>query len=148
MKKIFIQLFILFLIANLLFSCTPRIEMDVAQWGDHALIDNVKLFTLKADNQQLQEYYTNGQLTPARQKVYVSVGNAVVDAKAFTASMQIAAGTDLTKTGIEFYHQGTKIEPLNNAPIAGVINNFSAKQFVYRVYSADGTMHDWTIKIQ
>lgn len=148
MKKIFIHVFILLLMVNLLFSCKPRIEMDMAQWGDHALIGNVKLFTLKAEDQQLQEYFTNGLVTPALQRVYVSVGNAVIDTKAFTATIQTTTTVDLTKAGIEFYHQGTKIEPVNNAPIAGIMNNFSAKQFVYRVFSADGTTHDWTIIIK
>lgn len=148
MKKFFIHLFILLLAANIFSSCSPRIEMDMAQWGDHALIDNVKFFNLKAENHNLQEYYTNGQVTPARQRVYVSIGNAVIDAKAYTATIPITAGIDLAKIGIELYHQGTKIEPVNNAPIAGIIGNFTAKQFVYRVYSADGTIHDWTIKIQ
>ena len=148
MKKFFIHLFILFLIVNIFSSCSPRVEMDIAQWGDHALIDNVKIFNLKAEDHNLQEYYTNGQVTPARQRVYVSVGNAVIDTKSYTATIQISAGIDLTKVGIEFYHQGTKIEPINNAPIAGIIGNFTAKQFVYRVYSADGTIHDWNIKIQ
>jgi len=148
MKKFFIHLFIFFLIVNITSSCSPRIEMDMAQWGDHALIDNVRIFNLKAEDHNLQEYYTNGQVTPARQRVYVSVGNAVIDAKAFTATIQMAAGTDLTKVGIEFYHQGTKIEPLNSAPIAGIIGNFTTKQFVYRVYSADGTIHDWNVIIK
>jgi len=148
MKKNFMQLVILFLIVNIFSSCQPRVEMDMTQWGDHAFIDNVRIFNLKAENHNLQEYYTDGQVTPARQRVYVSVGNAVIDAKAYTATIQLTAGTDLTKVGIEFYHQGTKIEPLNNAPIAGILGNFTAKQFVYRVYSADGTIHDWTVIIK
>jgi len=148
MKKNFIQLVILFFTANIFSSCQPRVEMDMTQWGDHAFIDNVRIFNLKAENHNLQEYYTDGQVTPARQRVYVSVGNAVIDAKAYTAAIQLAAGTDLTKVGIEFYHQGTKIEPINNAPIAGILGNFTAKQFVYRVYSADGTIHDWTVIIK
>ena len=148
MKKNLIKLFILSLVVNLLFSCDPRIEMDLAQWGDHAKIDNVRIFTLNAADHQLQEYFTNGLTTPARQRVYVSVGNAVIDATTYTATISVNATANLSKVGIEFYHQGTKIEPLNGAPIAGILNDFSAKQFVYRVYSADGTIRDWTIIIK
>ena len=147
MKKIF-QIFIFSLVISSLFSCEPRIKMDMTQWGDHSLIDNVRIFTLNSQDQQLQEYFTNGMTTPARQRVYVSNGNAVIDAIASKATISVNATADITKVGIEFYHQGTRIEPLNGAPIAGILKDFSAKQFVYRVFSADGKVRDWTIIIK
>jgi len=147
MKNIFINVFVIIFMGSLFISCEPRIEMDLAQWGDHALIDNVQIFNIQMQDQQLQEYYTSGVLTPASKRIYVSVGNATIDLANFKATVKVPATVDLTKVGIEFFHKAMKIEPLNNAPIAGIINNFSAKQFVYRLESADGTTHDWTIII-
>ena len=147
MKNIFINLVILVFFGGLITSCNPRIEMDLEQWGDHAFIDNVQIFNIQTQDQQLQEYYTSGVVTPASRRIYVSVGNATVDMVNFTATVKVPASVDLTKVGIEFFHKAVKIEPLNNAPIAGILNDFSAKQFVYRLESADGTTHDWTIII-
>ncbi len=147
MKNTFINTFIVVLWGSLFFSCTPRIELDKAQWGDHALIDNVQIFNIQQQDQQLQEFYTSGVLTPASKRVYVSVGNAVIDLVNFKATVKVPSTVDLTKAGIEFFHKAVKIEPVNNAPIAGIIKDFSAKQFVYKLFSADGTTHDWTIII-
>lgn len=147
MKNIFVNLVIVVFLGSLITSCGPRIEMDLAQWGDHAFIDNVQIFNIQIQDQQLQEYYTSGVVTPASKRTYVSVGNAIIDQGNFTATVKVPATVDLTKVGIEFFHKAVKIVPMNNAPVAGIINDFSAKQFVYRVESADGTTHDWTIKI-
>jgi hypothetical protein len=147
MKNIFINAFIVVLSVSLFSSCSPRIEMDLAQWGDHAFIDNVQIFNIQMQDQQLQEYYTGAVITPASKRIYVSVGNATIDLVNYKATVKVPSTVDLTKVGIEFFHKAVKIEPLNNAPIAGLIKDFSAKQFVYRLASADGTTHDWTIII-
>ncbi len=147
MKNTFNILVILVFLGSLITSCNPRIEMDFAQWGDHAFIDNVQIFNIQMQDQQLQEYYTSGVVTPAIRRTYVSVGNATVDMINFTATVKVPSTVDLTKVGIEFFHKAVKIVPLNDAPVAGIINDFSAKQFVYRLESADGTTHDWTIII-
>ena len=147
MKNIFINVFIVVLLGSMFSSCNPGIEMDLEQWGDHALIDNVQIFNIQMQDQQLQEYYTSGVLTPASRRIYVSVGNATIDLVNFTATVKVPSTVDLTKVGIEFFHKAVKIVPINNAPVAGIINDFSAKQFVYKLVSADGTTHDWTIKI-
>ncbi len=147
MKNIFINIFIVVLLGSLFPSCEPRIEMDLEQWGDHALIDNVQIFNIQTQDQQLQEYYTSGVVTPASRRIYVSVGNATIDLVNYTATVKVPLTVDLTKVGIEFFHKAVKVEPVNNAPIAGILNDFSAKQFVYKLVSADGTTHDWTIKI-
>ena len=147
MKKAIIHIFIVALSTSFLFSCTPRVELNTAQWGDHALIDNVQIFNIQLQDQQLQEYYTSGVLTPASRRVYVSVGNAVLDLTNFKATVKVPSTIDLTKVGIEFFHKAVKIEPVNSAPIAGIVSDFSARQFVYKLYSADGTTHDWTIII-
>jgi len=147
MKNIFINIFIVVLLVGLFSSCEPRIEMDLEQWGDHALIDNVQIFNIQTQDQQLQEYYTSGVVTPASRRIYVSVGNAVIDLVNFTATVKVPLTVDLTKVGIEFFHKAVKVEPVSNAPVAGILNDFSAKQFVYKLISADGTTHDWTIII-
>ena len=147
MKKAFINIFVVILTTSLFFSCTPRVEMNMNQWGDHAIIENVQIFNIQLQDQQLQEYYTSGVLTPASRRTYVSIGNAVIDLVNFKATVKVPLTLDLTKVGIEFFHKAVKIEPLNGAPIAGIVKDFSAKQFVYKLYSADGTTHDWTIII-
>lgn len=147
MKNIFINIFIVVLLGSLFPSCEPRIEMDLEQWGDHALIDNVQIFNIQTQDQQLQEYYTSGVVTPASRRIYVSVGNATIDLVNFKATVKVPLTVDLTKVGIEFFHKAVKVEPINNAPVAGILNDFSAKQFVYKLVSADGTTHDWTIII-
>jgi hypothetical protein len=147
MKNTLLNIFFVALFGSLLFSCTKRIDMDYTQWGDHAFIDNVQIFNIQMQDQQLQEYYTSGVLTPASRRIYVSVGNAVIDSVNFKATVKVPATVDLTKTGIEFFHKAVKIEPVNGAPIAGIIKDFSSRQFVYRLFSADGTTHDWTIVI-
>jgi hypothetical protein len=147
MKNIFVNVIIVVFIGSLITSCNPRIEMDLEQWGDHALIDNVQIFNIQLQDQQLQEYYTSGVLTPASKRNYVSVGNATIDLVNYKATVKVPSTVDLTKVGIEFFHKAVKIMPVDNAPVAGIINDFSAKNFVYRLVSADGTTHDWTIVI-
>lgn len=147
MKNTFKNIFTVVLFGSLFFSCTKRIDMDFNQWGDKAIIDNVQIFNIQLQDQQLQEYYTSGVLTPASRRSYVSVGNAVIDLVNFKATVKVPVTVDLTKVGIEFFHKAVKIEPVGGAPIAGIINDFSGKQFVYKLYSANGVTHDWTIII-
>ena len=144
MKRI-IKYFLSSLFLFSVFSCAPRIELDLTQWGDHAFLTNVQIFTLQVDNQQLQEYFINGALTPSIRRVVASTGNAVIDPTSFTATVKVPVSVDITRAGIIFYHQADKIEPLNNSPIAGIIADLSAESFSYKVISADGTTHDWTI---
>ncbi|MCU0398929.1 MAG: hypothetical protein MUC73_12605 [Cyclobacteriaceae bacterium] len=148
MKQSFINIFIVALIGIQFIACKPRIDMDLAQWGDKAIIDNVRIFNIQLQDQQLQEYYTSGVLTPASRRTYVSTGNAIIDLANFKATVTVPSTIDLTKTGIEFFHRAVNIEPVNGAPIAGIINDFSAKQFVYKVYSADGVTREWTVIIK
>lgn len=147
MKKFFNSIFIVALVGILFASCKPRITMDFDQWGNKAIIDNIQIFNIQLQDQQLQEYYTSGVLTPASRRTYVSIGNAVIDLPNFTATVRVPASIDLTKVGIEFFHKAVKIEPLNGAPIAGIIKDFSARQFVYKVYSANGVTREWKVII-
>ncbi|WP_372774764.1 hypothetical protein [Mangrovibacterium sp.] len=147
MKNIIQLGFILFMLASL-YSCEPRIEMDMAEWGDHAYINNVQLFKLETkDGVKLEEYYVDETTVTGTRQITVSSGTAVIDDVNFTATVTLKAGESFTGIGFLFYHYGTKVEPLNGAPVAGIINDLSAASFQYRVYSADGTTHDWTINI-
>lgn len=146
MKRNIIYLLII-AFAGLLFSCDPRIDFDEGQWGDTAFITNVNIFTLQADEHELQEYYENGTLTPAHRRLFVSSGNAVIDDVNFTATVTVPASQDITRAGIVIYHQSVRVEPVGSSPIAGILADLSSKEFVYKLVSADGTTHDWTIKI-
>tara|TARA_R110002050_G_scaffold300717_3_gene471831 strand:- start:8204 stop:8650 length:447 start_codon:yes stop_codon:yes gene_type:complete len=138
---------VIVLFAGILFSCDPRIDFDEGQWGDTALITNVNIFTLQADEHELQEYYENGTLTPARRRLFVSSGNAVIDNDNFIATVTVPASQDITRAGIVIYHQSVRVEPVGGSPIAGILADLSSKEFVYKLVSADGTTHDWTIRI-
>ncbi len=133
--------------AGTLFSCEPRIDFDEGQWGDTAIITNVNIFTLQGDEHQLQEYYENGILTPARRRLFISTGNATIDNENFIATIAVPASQDITRAGIVIYHQSVRVEPVGSSPVAGILADLSAKEFVYKLVSADGTTHDWTIKI-
>lgn len=148
MKNIKIQFGFFLLIVLSLYSCDPRIEMDMDQWGDNAFINNVQLFKLETkDGVKLEEYYVDGTTVTGTRRVTVSSGTAVIDEANYTATVTLKAGESFEYIGLLIYHYGTKVEPLNGAPVAGVINDLSDGAFQYRVYSADGTTHDWTIYI-
>lgn len=146
MKKVIIIFVILSQV--ILMSCEPRIEMDMAAWGDQAFIENVQLFKLDIkDDVKLQEWYENETLVTGVRQITISAGIAVIDTESFTATVKLMAGESLNMVGIKFWHKATLIEPLNGSPKAGTVNDFSARTFTYRLYSADGTEHDWTVNI-
>ncbi|MDX9881441.1 MAG: hypothetical protein RBS73_05205 [Prolixibacteraceae bacterium] len=147
MKK-FTKYFLASISFLLLISCEPRMELDMEQWGDHAFLTNVQVFTLQENEHQLQEYYESGMLTPARRRVIISTGNAVIDQTAFTATVTVPAATNISRAGLIFYHEAEKIEPQDGSPIAGIITDLSLSgNLTYRVISADGTTHDWKVII-
>lgn len=146
MKRIIL---LLTLSVIVLISCKPRIEMDMEQWGDHAFIENVQLFKLDIDDSvKLQEWYENQTLVTGVRQITVSDGTAEIDNDNFIANVKVKSGESVARVGILFWHKATKIEPLDGAPTAGIINDFSSGTFKYRLYSADGTTHDWTINIE
>ena len=145
MKKLII--FIL-LVTGILTSCEPRIGLDNGQWGDHAFLTNVQLFKLDINEDfKLVEWYKNEDPMTGVRRIIISEGNAVIDNDNFTATVKLKAGESLVGAGLIFYHYGTLIEPQGNAPKAGIANDLSARNFTYKVHSADGTQHDWTIII-
>lgn len=139
-------LFIL-VIMGIISSCEQRIEMDLGQWGDHAHIDNVQVFKLFTEEAQLSEYYLFGELTPGVQIAYISQGKAVIDSVAFTATVQLRAGENLTEAGIQIWHKADMVEPIGDTPVAGIVTNLTGKELKYRLTSANGVQHDWTITI-
>lgn len=132
-------------------SCEPRIEMDMEQWGDHAYIDNVEIVKLEIDDEaKLQEYYQNETpltITGVR-NIIISNGTAVIDSANFIAKVKIKAGESLKYSGVRIYHKGMAVEPIQGTPKAGIVTDLSEKTLVYRLKSADGSSHDWTIKIE
>lgn len=120
-----------------------RVELDDTVWGDQAFITGAVLFKYTVVTNQLgyNEPVTGYQNTG------ISTTSNVVDKNNATVTIVAAKGTDITKMGIRFTHFAEKIEPLDGAPTAGVISDFSKGKFMYRVFSANGVVRDWTIYI-
>lgn len=125
-------------------SCLkPRVELDQGAWGDNAFITNAVLFEYVEVTNDL------GYGTPVTGYQTKNIGTTsnVVDRDNATITIIAQKGTNLNKIGIRFSHYGTKIEPLDGAPTAGVISDFSKGYFRYKVYSADGTTREWKLMI-
>jgi hypothetical protein len=139
MKKILL----LIAISVFAYSCNQRIELDEGQWGTFADITTagVVLFQWKLDNVTLAEGNVQGAKS---ESITLSV---TVDATTLTATTKVKTGVDLTKAACYIYHNGKKVEPLNGAPVPGVVSDYSAKQFMYRIFSADGVYKDWKLVI-
>lgn len=137
------KLYFLLLIFPLAFSACmkPRVELDDTMWGDNANITTAVLFKYEEVKNQLGY----DEVVTGYQDVGISTSSNVVDKAQATIKIVAVKGTDLTKIGIRFSHYAKKIEPVNGAPAAGIISDFSKGQFVYRLHSADGTVRDWTI---
>ena len=146
MKKIIL---IIILFASIFMSCEPRIGLDYEEWGDNAYLTNVQLFKLDIkEDFHLVEWYKNEDPMTGVRRIIISDGNAVIDNDNFTATVKLKDGESLVGAGLLFYHYGTLIEPLGDAPKAGIANDLTTKSFTYRVHSADGSQHDWTIIIE
>lgn len=147
MKSIIIKPSLLSLLVIFCFSCGPRIELDLTRYGDTAFLLDARLFYLEQADRQVWE--GNGTVVGAR-RVFISEGAAAIDNNNFTATITIDSTNTsfLNEAGIIFTHRAERIEPLNGAPKAGVPANFTESPFEYRVYSADGTTHDWMIDIE
>ena len=132
-------------------SCQPRIDMDMDQWGDHAYIDNVEIIKLDIDDEaKLNEYYhseTPIAVTGVRNLI-ISNGKCAIDSTEFVATVKLKAGEDLKYTGLKIYHKGVMVKPIGNTPKAGIVTDLSERKFKYRLSSADGSKHDWTIIIE
>lgn len=127
-------------------ACEPRIELDEGQWGDHAYIDNVLLFTLDEEEHRLNEWHTDSLLSEGIRRKILDT-NTEIDSLNAVAKVTVPEGADLTQVGIMFSHRSKKIEPLENAPVAGYPDDFTGGPFKYRLISADGSKRDWVIQI-
>lgn len=130
--------------AIFLLACDPRIDLDKGQFGDHAYLTNVQVFTITEEEHELQEYYTDEETTTGIRRSILTTTTSI-DSLAATASIIVPSGTDLANVGIIFNHRAQKIEPIGSAPIAGFLDDFSAGPYQYRLFSADGTQRDWTV---
>jgi hypothetical protein len=150
MKYINLKVKLILFIMAVVCSCSkPRIELDLGQWGDHAYLDNVQLFKLNVDDSaHLADWYMYGNSVTGVRQVIISQGAAVIDSSNFTATVKLMAGNSLDKAGLLFYFLGTRIEPLSGSPAAGIITDLKGGAFTYRVYSADGSHHDWNVNIE
>lgn len=143
--------YILFIVvAFACFSCEPRVEIDYDQWGDQAFIQNVQIFGQEVkDDFQMAEYYENGDLTTGVRRIILNGATVVIDKENFVVSITIPAGNDLSETGFLITHTSTLVEPIDEAPKAGIVSNLSVgTDYHYRLHSADGTTHDWTVVIE
>ncbi|MCF7567770.1 hypothetical protein L3X37_05245 [Sabulilitoribacter arenilitoris] len=141
MKK---TIYIIIGLVTILTSCDPRVELDRGQFGDHAFIDRVRVFNHLVESHELQEFFETGELTDGIRRNLVDV-STVIDSTAATAVTTLLAGTDLSNVAIFFVHRAEKIEPIGNAPKAGLLNDFSSGPYQYKLISADGTVRDWTL---
>ncbi|WP_200974801.1 hypothetical protein [Echinicola sp. 20G] len=129
-------------------SCDPRIDMDLAQWGDQAFIQNVQIFEYEVkDDFHLSEYYNNDQETTGIRRVILSGTNVEIDNDNFVVTITVPSLEDLTEAGFLITHRSQLVEPLNGSPKGGVISDLSFGSFMYRLHSADGSLHDWTINL-
>jgi len=133
----------------MLVSCDPRIEMDMSQWGDHAILTNVQIFKFEI-NEDINIYETEvgiGDDMVGVRKTVIS-GDVVVDEENYIATVSLNEGESLESAAFIFYHEAVKIEPIGDSPKAGHVSDLSEKYFQYRLFSADGTTRDWTIIIE
>lgn len=149
--KYFNYIVFLFCACMALTSCEPRIKFDEGQWGDHAIITGVRLFTIVGEEHELQEFYESGILTPGLKRQFISIDDVIssFDAEKMSGEPKIVVtvgnDVDLTKVGIVIRHEAKKIVEVKGAPRAGFVSDFSKGPFYYNAVSADGTVREWEI---
>ncbi|WP_276481464.1 DUF5018-related domain-containing protein [Paraflavitalea pollutisoli] len=125
-------------------SCMkPRVKFDDSVWGDNATITAAVLFRYTEVTNNLGY----GEPVTGYQNVAVATKSNTIDKTGFTVNIVAVKGTDLSKIGIRFSHYAKLITPLDGAPAAGIIADFTKGKFVYQLTSADGTVRDWTVNI-
>ena len=125
-------------------SCIkPRVELNEGAWGDQAYITSVVLFRYDSVTNQLGY----DQPVTGYQNVAVTTTTNLIDRPTATMTIVASRGTMLNRIGVRFSHFAQKIEPLNGAPPAGVISDFSKGPYIYKVISSDGTTRDWKLDI-
>lgn len=129
-------------------SCEPRIDMDLAQWGDQAYIQDVQIFQYEfKDDLAMAEFYETGEYTTGVRRVILSKTSVDIEKENFVVTITVPSLKELTEAGFLITHRSTLVEPLNGSPKAGLPADLTYGSFTYRLHSADGTKHDWTINI-
>jgi hypothetical protein len=142
MKKRYQGFLLLAIIAIIALSCEPRIDFDDGQWGIHAdITSGAYFFVWTTEDIQLNDMVTGTKKTSVTE-------SSTVDLDALKNTVKIKADYDISKMAMYIYHNGSNIEPLNGAPTPGVISDYSAKKYVYRIHSTNGEYKDWTIIIE
>lgn len=129
-------------------SCEPRIDLDEGQWGNHSELSNVLLYVYDFQEYELQEYRETGELTPGVRKVLMGT-NLNIDLEDHTASIDLPADNSLVDdvVAMAFIMDGTRVEPLNDAPTLGLPADFTNGPYTYRIHSADGNYTDWVVTV-
>ncbi|WP_316793342.1 DUF5018-related domain-containing protein [Pedobacter frigoris] len=131
------------LIVLFCFACTkPRIEPDDSVYGDKAFVNSINTFYYK----EVKSNLNYGEQVAGYQKLTVT-NTQTVDRNNSKVNVVLAKVTDvnLTNIGIAINTDAQRVEPINGAPTAGLIGDFSKGPYVYRLHSADGATRDWTI---
>ncbi|MBD8489502.1 hypothetical protein IFO69_12170 [Echinicola sp. CAU 1574] len=137
------KLVVLFVMAIMMASCGQRIELDEGQWGTHAdITSGVFFYKWELNDITLAEGDVEGA---RRDDITVSTE---VDVNSLRVVSTVGADEDLSKMACYIYHDGVKVEPLNGAPTPGVVSDYSAGEFTYRIHSANGEFKDWTVNIE
>ncbi|TKG95464.1 hypothetical protein EYV94_08460 [Puteibacter caeruleilacunae] len=133
--------YLIFLFAVLSFvACEPRIDLDESQWENNAEITDMFVYRLQVDQVELKD------ATDGVKKVTVST-NYEVDSEAATVTITIPADVDRSALSCYIYHTGESITPLEDSPKPGVLMDWSANTYKYRVNTAGKEFKDWTINI-
>jgi hypothetical protein len=145
MKYYKFVLYGLILFMVMFYSCEPRIDFEQGQWGDHAYITGVLIFKLEEEEHKLQEYYESGATTTGIRRVFLNTSSDIDNENARVV-VTVPSNIDLTNVGLVIRHEAVKVEPLDESPLAGYLNDFSNGPYSYRLTSADGTVRDWIIE--
>lgn len=137
------SIFLVLICCSIISCMKPRVEFDDSVWGDNAVITSAVLFKYTEVTNSLGY----GEPVTGYQNVAVATKSNQVDKPNYTVNIVAVKGTNIQEIGIRFTHFAKKIEPLDGAPPAGVISDFSKGKFVYRLTSADGTTRDWTVNL-
>lgn len=123
-------------------SCSPRIETDEGQWGTHAdITSGVFFYQWELENIVLAEGEVEGaQLVDVTATSEVNSTLKVVD-------VELRSGTRLNQIACYIYHNGERVEPINDSPIPGKVSDYSSGIYVYRIHSSDGEHIDWTVNV-
>ena len=97
MKK---NIIIIGILASVIFtSCDPRIEMDMSQWGDHAIITNVQIFKYEVDNDPaIYEQWHELDAFGLRRVIISNI--ATVDLGNSTVTVALIANETLNEAGL------------------------------------------------